>query len=233
MKRVVLAVLTVVASFSATMAQAGQWYVRGDAGYGWSRDAEIKDKGDCSAGGALVGCDKVTGDFGNGFAVGLGVGKQILPWLRTEAAVTYRGAYAYEVEGVSARQDLDAWTGMANVYLDVRGLTKTRMGVFHPYVGAGIGVSRNESGKLKDKDNGGAFAPGGEYTTFAWSLTAGSGIMVLKDKLVFDLAYRYSDLGKAGGESGPAFDGIGSYQASPTEVRVRLHEITAGLRYMF
>lgn len=231
MKRIVLVLAVMVVSVSAAGAQAGQWYVRGDGAYGWSRDAEIKDEGDCSAPGAVVSCDKVMGNFGNGFAVGIGGGKQILPWLRTDATITYRGAYSYEVDGTDASQDLQSWTGMANVYLDIRGLTKTKMGVFHPYVGAGLGVSHNKLDKLQRSD--GVFAPGGERTDFAWSLTAGTGIMVINKKLMFDIAYRYSDLGEAGGDPGPAYDSVDYYEANSTRTHVQLHEITAGLRYMF
>ncbi|MBC7951206.1 MAG: porin family protein [Rhodospirillaceae bacterium] len=230
MKRVFFAAAMVMCTLASANAEAGQWYVRGDAGYGWGGDTELKK--DCT------GSDcSLKGDLGDGGAIGVGVGYQVKPWLRTEATITYRSGYRFEgtdSTGGHLQQDLDAVTGMVNGYVDIRGLTKTKMGVFHPYVGAGIGVSHNQFGSVEYTDSSGpAKLPSGDRTDFAWSLAAGTGIMVIKNKLMFDVGYRYTDLGRAGTDAGEGIQGGVSSPADASEANIRLHEVTAGLRYMF
>lgn len=231
MKRMFLGVV-IMSTLAGPSAEAGQWYVRGDAGYGWGADTELKSK-DCTG-----NCNEpAKGDLGDGGAIGVGVGYQVKSWLRTEATVTYRGGYRFEgnnASGAHGEQDLDAVTGMLNGYVDIRGLTKAKMCVFHPYVGAGIGVSHNMFGNLEFSDSSGpGEGPGGDHTDFAWSLTAGTGIMVVKNKLMFDVAYRYTDLGRAAADSGQATQGGATFAVSGSEADIQFHEVTAGLRYMF
>ncbi|MCR6630527.1 MAG: outer membrane beta-barrel protein [Magnetospirillum sp.] len=229
MRKIVSFVLALMALPAA--AQAGPWYVRADAGYGWGRDAEIEDK-DCGSANSAFGCGNiVTGDFGNGGVVDFGVGYQIKPWLRTDVTVAYRGGYSFDgsAGGTPVEEDLRAWTGMLSAYVDVRGLTDRKMGVFHPYVGAGIGASNNHLGRLTAKD-GSYSTPGGTETDFAWSLTAGTGIMVINKTLMFDIAYRYVDLGQASGDAG--LDSFGG-PVDGTKTDIQMHEVTAGLRYLF
>ncbi|MBC7906695.1 MAG: porin family protein [Rhodospirillaceae bacterium] len=232
MKRVVFLAAMAVSTLVAASAEAGQWYVRADAGYGVSADTELKERdcaGTCGA--------PVKGDLGDGGSIGVGVGYQVKPWLRTDVTATYRGGYRFDgnaVGGGNYQQDFDAVTGMVNGYVDIRGLTKTKMGAFHPYVGAGIGVSHNQSGHAEFTNaSGPGEGPDGSRTDFAWSLTAGSGIMVIKDKLMFDVAYHYTDLGRAGVDSGSFVQGGVSTPVNGGEANIQLHEITAGLRYMF
>ena len=66
-----------------------------------------------------------------------------------------------------------------------------------PYLGGGVGISRNKVGSQKQYDEG---APNGGYfndktiSQFAYKLSAGS-LFSLTEKLSLDINYQYVDLG--------------------------------------
>ena len=101
-------------------------------------------------------------------------------------------------------------------------------GGFVPYVGAGVGVARNEM-------DGVAFSTspniqsGDDTWSLAWSLMAGAGFQ-LSERVILDLGYRFIDMGKA--ESGTA-DRSGSTNNPPGAGRPYAHEFKVGLRFHF
>jgi opacity protein-like surface antigen len=138
----------------------GQWYVRGDAGLG------IYDgSGDPTA-----------------FTAGMGIGYRWSEIFRSDLTVDYTGEYNNAV-GAS---DADAWTVMANGYIDFA------FGqMLKPYVGAGIGWgSVDYSGGAANDDDGLALA---FHTGLTFDLAPATDL---------DVGYRYRTISV----SGPDFD---------------------------
>jgi len=80
-----------------------------------------------------------------------------------------------------------------NGYYDFANYSK----VFVPYVGAGVGVSRNSLSDEKTYylEELQVYTPGITQNSFAWNV--GLGTMIhLNQNIAFDLSYKYTDLGK-------------------------------------
>ncbi|SIS74027.1 outer membrane protein [Insolitispirillum peregrinum] len=218
MKKIIAATAALVLSATAAQAADEGIYARLDSGWSFSRDAG-KDMDD---------------DVGNSPIIGAGVGYRFNQYLRTDLTLGYRGGYdinANTTQGGTTfnfKGDVSAITGMANVYVDV-----AKMGMFTPYVGAGIGFSRN---KVSDTDitttagvNGSL--EGDTTTSLAWQVGAGVGIDVAP-KWTIDVGYRYLDLGEAKSGSTATIGGVTVGNAT-AKGDLRAHELQAGVRYAF
>ncbi|RTR20193.1 porin family protein [Azospirillum griseum] len=212
-------------------------YVRLDTGasFGRSFDFRADDMG-----------QTITRKLPSAAIVGGGVGWQFTPALRTDLTLSYRFPKNWNgrdsVQSLTYDGKVSSLRGFANLYLDITGLTDG-LGVFKPYVGAGLGFSRNKLADLTVTDTsviGLATTPtnfdryslnGSTRTNFAWQVMAGTGIAVT-DAITVDLGYRYLDAGKA--KSGVTLTGLGvSTTVSPRTANLRTHELTLGLRYAF
>jgi opacity protein-like surface antigen len=178
-------------------------YVRGDIGASFSRDV----------GGSL------DDDLGTATLFNGGVGFKVLPFFRTEFALTYRTGYEIDsdrlVPGSRAKGDVANLTGMFNAYFDF-----SEIGRFQPYIGAGIGVAYNDV----DSINAGGVTLSGESTTdLAWQVALGTAISLVPG-IALDLGYRYVDLGevKTGRSAGLGLTGD-----------LAAHEVMAGVRIGF
>lgn len=217
MKKVIAASMLAIFAASAAPVQAADAnqgvYLRLDSGWSFSRDAG-NDLGD---------------DVGGTPIIGAGVGYRLNQYLRADATVAYRGGY--EIDQTSSNinwdGDVSAVTGMLNVYADV-----AKFGRFTPYVGGGVGFSRNTvddvavssgaiTGTLKGDTN----------TSFAWQLSTGVGIEIAP-KWSIDVGYRYMDMGEAKSGTSATVAGIGLTGAA-SEGDLHAHEIQAGVRYQF
>lgn len=205
------------------------WYLRGDiGGTEMLVHRRTRDLGFESV--PAIGRPRVD----RGFTLGGGIGYQFGSWLRAEIAIdehfaaSYRGGHL-GLGGATGidRGDFSATTFMANAYLDlplVSGIT--------PYVGAGIGLSRNRIAGAERW----VYGAGGELTgvaalgshtntTFVWALMAGVAFD-LTSHLKLDLGYRYTRLGDARTRFGD--------DATPIRVRaIDGHEVRIGARYVF
>jgi opacity protein-like surface antigen len=158
---------------SQAWAQPTWFYVRGDIGASFSRDA----------GGSI------DDDFGTATLFNAGVGFKILPFIRTDLTLTYRTGYEIDsaLLGTRASADVTNLTGMLNAYFDF-----AEIGRFQPYIGAGIGVAYNDV----DSVNAGGIALSGDSTTeLAWQVGLGTAISLVPG-IAIDLGYRYVDLGE-------------------------------------
>lgn len=233
-------------------------YLRGGVGGEGSQAAHLRDI-DCAQTQppALFGCGRgidgrplgARGGFGRSAAFDLGVGYRVLPALRAEALLTYRPGLAFSgranflatpgPQPVSA--DLATLSAMAVGYVDLPGLGLPPLGPVEPYLGGGIGVAGHRIGRVAFAFPGlGADATtvirGGESTRLAWMLTAG-GATRLTDRLVLDLAYRYSDLGEVATRAGPAVITRRTFtrvlDIAGTKAELATHGIAASLRVEF
>lgn len=241
----------------AAPAGAAGWYLRGTLGFEWSLAADFSDRDSGAANppalfGTGPGSDGrqigAYGDFGRSPLVEAAVGRQLLPWLRAEFALAYRHDMRFKGEAnfrnVPGRQPVagsaDSLSGLTLLYLDIAGLPGVSLGRFQPYVGAGVGAAHNRLSEMTYEfpDNPGAhkvtITPGGNRTDLAFTAAVGTGI-VLTERLVLDLAWRYTDLGRAGTDAGRAYMNHvpAGIQIAETWAPLRTHGLFAGLRYLF
>jgi opacity protein-like surface antigen len=236
--------------------RAAQWYLRGGAGYEGSLDADFHDEDPGAVDppalfGQGPGSDGrdlgAYGDFGSFPVFELAAGAQPLSWLRTDLSLTYRQEADYTARAnfinVPGEQPVSAeaesWTAMANFFLELTELFHLDLGAFKPYVGGGVGVSYNEIGRMTYRFPGLtrhklSVTPSGSRMDFAFMVTGGTGFRLSK-KLLLDVSYRYSDLGKMETDSGNMFMDFlpGGIDIAETSAPFRTHGFLAGFRYLF
>ncbi|MDQ2081820.1 porin family protein [Xanthobacteraceae bacterium Astr-EGSB] len=223
------------------------WYLRGDIGMTNQRVGSLH----------VAQYDVVTSQFDhrdNTFdsapLFGVGVGYQLNSWLRFDVTGEYRGkssfrggdTYTY-ADGANTGSGFNnftaeksEWTVLANAYIDLG----TWYGIT-PFIGAGVGASRNTIHNFKDvgynNDNlngtntSSAYGADASKWSLAWAAHAGLAYQVTPG-LTMELAYRYIDLGKA--ETGDiiGFDGSNATY-NPVEFRdITSHDVKFGLRWM-
>ncbi|MGQ9368667.1 outer membrane protein [Azospirillum sp. ST 5-10] len=228
----------------------GGVYLRADLSYDWSRSTRFHDwncAGTDPRRVELFGCDaRAAGDFGGTAGFGAGIGYRLSPLLRIEAALAYRpgwrfaGDANFPISGDQpVRADATTLTGLVNGYLDLAGLVPGGLGRFQPYVGGGVGVSRNRTDGMDMRFpvlDQRVTTPSGWHTSFAWQLTAGTGV-ALSESLTLDVAYRYTDFGRVMTEDGEAprwrAGSLRVLDIDGTEARLRSHGVQVGLRYAF
>jgi opacity protein-like surface antigen len=183
------------------------------------------------------------GGFGSAPLFGAAVGYQANKWLRGELSAEYRGKASFTaldrivdsgdpsvIYGINDyRASKSEWLLMANAYAD--------LGDFHgikPYVGAGIGTSRNTISQFNDSNiwtGGGGFAGERSIWQLAWALHAGVGIQAT-DRVTVDLGYSYVNLGD--GRTAPAENYDPTFTAANdgfTFKNLKSHDFKMGVRY--
>lgn len=257
MKRFVLWFAALLACGAAAPANAAGWYLRGTLGLEWSRSVDYSDT-DAAATKppALFGTGSgrdgrpigAYGDFGRFAMVEAAIGNQILPWLRSELAVSYRPEMRYRGQanfrGVPGDQPVsasaDSLSGMASLFLDIAALIGVNLGSFQPYMGGGLGVAHNRLGEMTYDfpGNPGAhkitITPAGNNTDVAFMAAIGTGI-ALSSRTILDISYRYTDLGRIYTDAGRAYlDNIpAGIDIAETWAPLRTHGAFAGIRYLF
>jgi opacity protein-like surface antigen len=101
-----------------------------------------------------------------------------------------------------------------------------------PFIGAGVGVSRNTISNFVDINTpnlGVAFAPTGSKWDLAWALHAGVGYKV-NPGLTLELAYHYVNLGD--GVTGPLTNFVGFTRGRTMQFKdITSHDLTLGMRW--
>jgi opacity protein-like surface antigen len=217
----------------------GNWYLRGHIGMS---NQQLGDLDNALFAGTTVSVTEK--DFKAGFIAGGGAGYQFNKWLRADATAEYR--FKTKFKGFDSYDDglglpTSAGTNdysaskselllLANAYVDLG----TWYG-FTPYVGAGIGSSRNTIHDLVDinvpQAGGGTGATDSKWN-FAWALYAGFGYQI-SPNLTLDLAYRYVNLGDGQTQDIVNFDGTNAVYNPMVFKDITSHDIMLGLRYSF
>ena len=176
------------------------WYLRGDVGVGMSSAYKL----DYLPSPANVGNGFVfeQSSSSDGFFIGGGVGYEWNNWLRFDGTVEYRaktrvkafGSYTAGGGGTDFYDgNLKSWVFLANGYVDLG-----TWNCFTPFLGVGVGATRNTMADLTDFNTNGGLGRGiGRNPSewhFAYALHAGVGYSVTKNFKV-ELAYRYLNLG--------------------------------------
>jgi len=196
------------------------WYLRGAIGLSNQSVDKLTQRLDSS----VLSLEEVGFGFDSSPFFQLGVGYQVNNWLRFDVTGEYRGKANFHgtdnvrfFDGVGTAVLADNYSAsksealfLANAYVD--------LGTWYcvtPFIGAGIGVSRNQIDSFRDDgigffSNGApitavAFADSNATWNFAWAAHAGLAYSVTPNFKV-DLAWRFVHLGD--GVTGPtrAFD---------------------------
>jgi opacity protein-like surface antigen len=221
---------------------AGGWYLRGDLGMSNQQlhgglSNELFDTVD-----TLEFLDE--GHFSSAPTFQVGVGYQWNEWMRFDATAQYRGKSEfsaldrYEVvddgdpttwdgaNDYSAKKS--EWLLLANAYVDLG----TFSGIT-PYVGGGLGMSRNTISDFRDvntPNNGVAYGNGHSQWEFAWALHTGVA-MDVTERMSFDLGYSYINMGDAASDDVVAFDGTNNVKNPMKFEEITSHDLKFGLRY--
>jgi opacity protein-like surface antigen len=214
----------------------GGWYLRGYIGMTNQRYKGLDYAGFHDAAIQHSWLDK--GGFGSSPLFGGAVGYQVNHWLRGDISVEYRGKASFNAldrvvdAGAISTNDYRAmkseWLLLANAYAD--------LGTYHgitPYIGAGIGASRNTISHFNDtnvQNSGGGYAGTGSKWNLAWALHAGLGYE-LTERATLDLGYSFVHLGD--GKTARAYNHNGTSRPNDGFKFKDLvsHDVKVGLRY--
>lgn len=226
------------------------WYLRGDIGFSNQQLGSLFNQQYA----AFDSVQNIDRGFDSAPLFGLGVGYNFNDWLRFDVTGEYRGKANFHGLDVGTypaaactsgpppcfatdryTASKSEWTFLFNGYVDI--------GTWYnltPFVGAGVGFSRNTISNFGDFStyvnttscavSGGsdAFAGAASKWNFAWALHAGLAYKVSKNFTV-ELAYRYLDLGNATTDT--AFSVAGT-PFPPFEFRhLTSHDLKLGLRF--
>jgi opacity protein-like surface antigen len=211
---------------------ADGWYLRGDVGIGMMSANRLE----------YIRNPLNFNDFaiekssmGDAFFVGGGIGYEFNNWLRFDITGEYRGkttinaigSYTFDggTFGDVYQGYLKSWVFLANGYVDLG-----TWNCFTPFVGAGIGFTRNTLADLVDTGLGTSGRGFGRDTSewhAAWALHAGVAYNVTKNFKV-ELAYRYLNLGSIT----DTIDCVGGCNADSYKfANIHSHDIKIGLRW--
>jgi len=172
------------ALFADELTPASGWYVRFDAGRSNARDPELK-----------IPSGPLPADLGSSAIFGGGLGYSIVPGLRTDLTITYRSGFQ-QVSGFpgmpQGAADFKSLATLLSLYLDV--LSSARVS---PYFGFGIGIARNELGRVTITNTDGSLLgsiEGKRKTGYAWQFCAG-GAFQLRNNWLLDAGYHYLSAG--------------------------------------
>jgi len=213
-------------------------YVKAEAGYSKARSANFRDDSPNSPNCVLQAnsgpCSGELNHLGSGWNLGVGVGYKFPGGFR--AGVSYNRRAGYDLKGSDpAGTDFDPEVKSNAVMLNGAFDLPINLGPVKPFVGAGIGRSRNEMKPLKWNDPGccSGTLTGGKKTDTAWEVTLGADIEVSKG-WTLELMYRYMDMGKFVKDSGPDQAGLfGTGVTSSATGKLRSNEIIVGFKFPF
>jgi opacity protein-like surface antigen len=217
----------------------GGWYLRGDLGMSNQRLKGLQ----------LTGVDPADvfewldrGGFDSAPIFGIGIGYRHNNWFRWDVTAEYRGKAhfaaldRYNTGGIGGFDGTNDYTAkkselvfLFNAYLDL-GTWKS----ITPFVGAGIGTTRNTISNFRDinvPNLGVAYAADASKWDLAWALYAGFAYEVTPN-FTIELAYRYLNLGDA--RSGDIIDFTGgNVLFNPVTFKdIASHDFKFGVRWM-
>ena len=204
-----------------------RWYIRGDVGYAIHEGPELVEN--------LIDTLAQT-SWHDTWTLGGGIGYYFSQNLRGDITIDHR--FGSQVSGINTNPaaqfaggarifDLKSTVVLANLYYDF-GDRKS----FTPYVGVGVGFTRNttETGTVADSCGCTGIIEGKSKTDLAVALMAGFS-RELRAGFKVDAGYRFLYLGSA--DTGPITDpnGINTTVLDPHVSHMIAHEIRVGLRY--
>jgi len=221
----------------------GGWYLRGDIGF----SNQSISKRDYYSYPNLLSLQQQN-SFDTAGIFGVGVGYQVNNWFRADVTAQYRGKANFHGLDLTSYTDTgtvqrgsDAYTAskselvfLANVYADLG-----TWWCVTPYIGAGIGTSRNTISNFTDIGVNGTFlfgtvpglasAASASKWDFAWALHTGLAYRV-SPNVTLELGYSYLNLGDGVTGALVTKDGVTANQAM-TFRNITSHDLTFGVRW--
>ncbi len=244
------AVFTISAAQAADMplpvpvpvAEFSGWYLRGDIGMSNQRVSSLYNVLYNDPGTSVTNVSK---EFDSGMTFGVGAGYQFNSWFRLDVTGEYRGKTNFRGLDIVSNNfftggffaddyygSKSEWLLLTNFYFDLG-----TWWCFTPFIGAGVGASRNTIHNFRDIGT----APGiasvaygldSSKWNFAWALYAGVGYEVTRN-LTLELAYRYVDLGNAQSGDLITYQGV-SDVVNPMQFNgITSHDVRLGMRWRF
>ena len=230
--------------------EASAWYLRGDIGFSNQSVGSLWSDNYAN----FNSVQNVNKSFDAAPFFGIGVGYYFNNWLRFDVTGEYRANANFHGLDIGTlppaactsgappcfaddryTASKSEWTFLFNGYVDLGTWSNLT-----PFIGAGIGASRNTISNFGDISacinstscaaNGGsdAFGETASKWSFAWALYAGVGYKVTKDVTV-ELAYRYLDLGDA--TTGNVSNFVGDCCATYQFNHLTSQDVKLGLRF--
>ena len=180
-------------------------------------------------------------DLGTGTAFGFSVGKYLTDSFRLELEAIKRTGYEFDARDIQdpeftdkAKMQTEAL--FINGFYDFQPFTMSNTAIT-PYLGGGMGISRNKMGTDVFHVNGvpnGLTINGDTINQFAYKLSAGT-LVSLTDKLSLDVNYQYVNLGAF--KSGTEILRNGVFQGNLVRGTnggdIKTQELMVGLQYKF
>ena len=235
-KKITFALLFAIPSFSFAIDLDG-FYITPKGGISKSMDTGVI-LGD-TGGGQF---DIKDNDLGTGYVFGLSVGKYITNNFRVELEASQRGGLEYDTQyasepnlGTTTKADIKTQSIFINGFYDFESFAIINSSVT-PYIGGGIGISRNKMGVVTEvtPENEVAYLDGNKVSQFSYKLAAGTLINLTK-KLSLDINYQYVDLGsfKSGLDYVASGGATGTLTEALNDGEIKTQELMVGLQYKF
>ena len=183
-------------------------------------------------------------DLGTGSAFGFSVGKYLNDNFRLELEAIKRNGYEYDAFGkepiaarsASHKAKIQTEALFINGFYDFQPFTISNTAIT-PYLGGGVGVSRNKIGTTVEHTNGiptGVTVDSNTINQFAYKLSAGT-LVSLTEQLSLDVNYQYINLGDFKGSGEVYLNGV--RQADDLRAlnggEIKTQELMVGLQYTF
>ena len=182
-------------------------------------------------------------DLGTGNAFGFSVGKYLTNSFRLELEAIKRTGYEYDARittvGLTSNTEeakIQTEALFINGFYDFQPFTMSNTSIT-PYLGGGVGISRNKMGTAVGHTNGVpsiATVDGKTISQFAYKLSAGA-LLSFSEQLSLDVNYQYVDLGEF--KSGTALYNSGvfidNFQRPFNGGEIKTQELMVGLQYTF
>ena len=196
-----------------------------------------------SAGGGLLFTleDK---DLGTGSAFGFSVGKYLTDSFRLELEAIKRAGYEYDANQTNINPELshkakiETHALFINGFYDFQPFTMSNTAIT-PYLGGGVGISRNKMGTDVAHLNGiphpnGVTNDGNTINQFAYKFSAGT-LVSLTEQLSLDVNYQYVNLGAFKGGTRTLLNGafFANLQRPINGGDIKTQELMVGLQYTF
>ena len=182
-------------------------------------------------------------DLGTGTAFGLSVGKYITDNFRLELEAIKRDSYEYNstdrsvAVNIGIKGDIDSTSLFINGLYDFQPFSLGNTPIT-PYLGGGIGVSRNKMGSQTDNTIPASIITfdSKTITEFAYKLSAGT-LFSLTENISLDVNYQYVNLGAFKGSTAIYLNGTRTPDNDLVKAlnggEIKTQELMVGLQYTF
>ena len=182
-------------------------------------------------------------DLGTGSAFGFSVGKYLTDNFRLELEAIKRTGYEYDANSLlfpasATKAKIETHALFINGFYDFQPFSISNTPIT-PYLGGGVGISRNKMGTDVAHLNGiphpnGVTTDGDPINQFAYKLSAGT-LFSLTEQLSLDVNYQYVNLGAFKGGTVRTNDDLSTsiYQRGTNGGEIKTQELMVGLQYTF